>query len=173
MATTKHDDTSDRNDDLVPGEESRRGGLLAGAGLLGALLASSCCIVPLAFVTLGIGGAWMSNLTALEPYKPYFRGRNPPDARGRVLARLHPTKAGVRGRILLRESGFGTDFQDALVDGNSHRAAGRDDQLLGPPVLLGAIMMKRTAAVLVALASIGAVGLGSPCPVQRDDGERC
>ncbi len=72
MATTKHDDTSDRNDDLVPGEESRRGGLLAGAGLLGALLASSCCIVPLAFVTLGIGGAWMSNLTALEPYKPYF-----------------------------------------------------------------------------------------------------
>lgn len=72
MATIKHDDTSDRNDDLVPGEESRRSGLLAGAGLLGALLASSCCIVPLAFVTLGISGAWMSNLTALEPYKPYF-----------------------------------------------------------------------------------------------------
>lgn len=72
MTATPHDDTSDRNGDLVPGKESRRGGLLAGAGLLGALLASSCCIVPLAFVTLGISGAWMSNLTALEPYKPYF-----------------------------------------------------------------------------------------------------
>ncbi len=52
--------------------ESRRGGLLAGASVLGAIIASSCCVVPLLFVMLGIGGAWMSNLTALEPYKPYF-----------------------------------------------------------------------------------------------------
>jgi len=55
----------------TPGED-RRGGLLAGASVLGAVIASSCCIVPLVFVMLGIGGAWMSNLTALEPYKPYF-----------------------------------------------------------------------------------------------------
>ena len=47
-------------------------GLLAAGGLLGAVLASSCCIVLLLLVTLGIGGAWMGNLTALEPYKPYF-----------------------------------------------------------------------------------------------------
>jgi len=52
--------------------KDRQGGLLAGASVLGAIVASSCCVVPLLFVMLGIGGAWMSNLTALEPYKPYF-----------------------------------------------------------------------------------------------------
>lgn len=46
--------------------------LLAGASVLGAILASSCCVAPLLFVFLGIGGAWMSTLTALEPYKPFF-----------------------------------------------------------------------------------------------------
>lgn len=39
---------------------------------IGAVLASSCCIVPLLFVTLGISGAWIGNLTALEPYKWVF-----------------------------------------------------------------------------------------------------
>ena len=38
------------------------------------LLASTCCVVPLLFVMLGISGAWIGNLTALEPYKPYFAG---------------------------------------------------------------------------------------------------
>jgi mercuric ion transport protein len=45
---------------------------LAAAGISGALIASSCCVVPLLLVTLGISGAWIGNLTALEPYKPYF-----------------------------------------------------------------------------------------------------
>lgn len=49
-----------------------RSGLLAGASVFGAVLASSCCIVPLALFSLGIGGAWIANLTALAPYKPYF-----------------------------------------------------------------------------------------------------
>ncbi|GJL72918.1 MAG: mercuric transport protein [Nitrosomonas sp.] len=48
--------------------------LLAAGGILGAVIASSCCIVPLVLVTFGIGGAWVGNLTALEPYKPYFLG---------------------------------------------------------------------------------------------------
>lgn len=52
----------------------RSGGLLAGASVLGAVVASSCCIVPLILVTLGISGAWISTLTALEPYKPIFVG---------------------------------------------------------------------------------------------------
>lgn len=52
--------------------EDRQGELLAGASVLGAIVASSCCVIPLLFVILGIGGAWMSNLTVLEPYKPYF-----------------------------------------------------------------------------------------------------
>lgn len=49
-----------------------RKGLLASGSVIGAVLVSSCCILPLVLFTLGIGGAWMSNLTALEPYQPYF-----------------------------------------------------------------------------------------------------
>ena len=45
---------------------------LAAAGLFGAVLASSCCIVPLILVALGVSGAWISNLVALEPYRPLF-----------------------------------------------------------------------------------------------------
>lgn len=46
--------------------------LIALGGILGALAASSCCILPLVLFSLGIGGAWISNLTALAPYKPLF-----------------------------------------------------------------------------------------------------
>ncbi len=46
--------------------------LLATGGVLGALAASSCCIVPLVLFTLGVGGAWIGNLTALAPYQPLF-----------------------------------------------------------------------------------------------------
>ncbi len=45
---------------------------LAGLGVFGAILASSCCILPLVFLMLGVSGAWIGNLTALEPYKDYF-----------------------------------------------------------------------------------------------------
>ena len=54
-----------------PASDGRSGWFAAG-GFLGALLVSSCCVAPLAFVILGISGAWIANLTALEPYKPYF-----------------------------------------------------------------------------------------------------
>ncbi len=40
--------------------------------VIGAILASSCCVVPLVLVTLGATGAWIGNLTVLEPYKPIF-----------------------------------------------------------------------------------------------------
>ena len=46
--------------------------LIAVGGIFGALAASSCCIVPLILFSLGIGGAWIGNLTALAPYKPLF-----------------------------------------------------------------------------------------------------
>jgi len=48
-----------------------RKGLLATGGVIGAILASACCIGPLVLVTLGISGAWIGTLTKLEPYKPY------------------------------------------------------------------------------------------------------
>lgn len=41
-------------------------------GILPALAASACCLGPLVLVSLGIGGAWISNLTLLDPYRPYF-----------------------------------------------------------------------------------------------------
>lgn len=47
-------------------------GFLAAGGIAGALIASSCCVLPLVLTLLGISGAWMSNLRALSPYQPYF-----------------------------------------------------------------------------------------------------
>lgn len=46
---------------------------LAG-GLIAAILASVCCLGPLVLVTIGVSGAWISNLTLLEPYRPLFIG---------------------------------------------------------------------------------------------------
>jgi mercuric ion transport protein len=46
--------------------------LMAMGGLLAALAAASCCVAPFALFLLGISGAWISNLTALEPYQPIF-----------------------------------------------------------------------------------------------------
>ena len=42
------------------------GAILAGLG------ATACCAGPLVLLSLGIGGAWIGNLTALEPYRPSF-----------------------------------------------------------------------------------------------------
>jgi len=53
-----------------PGDREKT--LFAVGGVIGAILASTCCIAPLVLLTLGISGAWIGNLTALEPYKPYF-----------------------------------------------------------------------------------------------------
>ena len=39
-----------------------------GAGLGAAVAASACCTIPLALVSLGVGGAWIGSLTALAPY---------------------------------------------------------------------------------------------------------
>lgn len=43
-------------------------------GAVAAIAASACCLGPLVLVSLGIGGAWVSNLTMLEPYRPFFIG---------------------------------------------------------------------------------------------------
>jgi mercuric ion transport protein len=46
------------------------GALLVGG--LAAVLASTCCLGPLLLVALGLSGAWIGNLTRLEPYRPFF-----------------------------------------------------------------------------------------------------
>jgi mercuric ion transport protein len=52
--------------------ENGRGALAAGG--LAAIFASACCLGPLVLVALGFSGAWIGNLTALEPYRPFFIG---------------------------------------------------------------------------------------------------
>lgn len=42
------------------------------AGVLAAIGASVCCVGPLVLLTLGVGGAWIASLTALEPLRPWF-----------------------------------------------------------------------------------------------------
>jgi mercuric ion transport protein len=44
------------------------------ASALTAIGASLCCVGPLVLLTLGIGGAWVSYLTKLEPFRPVFVG---------------------------------------------------------------------------------------------------
>jgi len=48
-------------------------GFLA-AGILAAVGASICCVGPLVLLALGVSGAWIGSLTALEPYRPLFIG---------------------------------------------------------------------------------------------------
>ena len=86
----------------------------AKAGVLGALggafLASACCLGPLLFAALGIGGAGV--LVKLEPYRPlfgtvtlsllgvgfYFTYRTPKVAEGDACGCEHP-KSNKVGRI--------------------------------------------------------------------------
>ena len=54
-------------------EPGKGRGVLA-AGGIAAILASACCLGPLLLVALGFSGAWIGNLTVLEPYRPIFIG---------------------------------------------------------------------------------------------------
>lgn len=95
--------------EAIKAEANVRGGQwLALGGLLGALTASSCCILPLVLFSLGISGAWIGNFTQLAPYKPFFiiatiaflgtgywtvyRSSNPVCADGEVCARPLPNR---------------------------------------------------------------------------------
>ena len=53
-------------------DNRRRQGMMAAGGPLGALAASSCCILPLVLFGLGVSGAWIGNFTRLAAYQPYF-----------------------------------------------------------------------------------------------------
>jgi mercuric ion transport protein len=60
-----------KEEDIATGSE-RGQTVLAVGGLLGALAAASCCILPVALFSLGISGPWIGNFTQLAPYQPYF-----------------------------------------------------------------------------------------------------
>lgn len=59
-----------RREEVPPG--AGKAGLAAAGGILAALGAAACCVLPFALFMLGVSGAWIGNLTALEPYKPVF-----------------------------------------------------------------------------------------------------
>lgn len=90
--------------------EAKATGFLAGAGVIAAFLSSTCCVVPFAFVSLGIGGAWMSNLTALAPWQPLF-----------LLAAVGLIGGGFYARIRRRKRTFAegsycaTDWSDQIL----------------------------------------------------------
>ena len=46
---------------------------LAAGGLLAAVAASTCCVLPLALGSLGLGGALVAGLGVLAPYQTVFR----------------------------------------------------------------------------------------------------
>jgi mercuric ion transport protein len=103
-------------DDHPPIEARTGQGLLAIGGLLGALAASSCCILPIALFSLGVSGAWIGNLTQLAPYQPYmiaatlaflgggywlvYRSAQAACAEGKACARKLPSRLVKTGLIL-------------------------------------------------------------------------
>ena len=56
----------------IPRTRNARGGLFAAGGVIGALAASSCCVLPLVLFSVGVSGAWIGNLTALAAYQWVF-----------------------------------------------------------------------------------------------------
>ncbi len=60
---------------IQDGAAARVGKDVVSAGsVVAAIGAASCCVIPFTLATLGIGGAWIGNFTALAPYQPYFLG---------------------------------------------------------------------------------------------------
>jgi mercuric ion transport protein len=39
---------------------------------IAAIIASLCCVGPLLFITFGVGGAWVAQLTKFEAVRPFF-----------------------------------------------------------------------------------------------------
>lgn len=59
------------SNELQPAQK-RQGNTAAVGSVIGAVLASSCCVGPLVLITLGASGAWIGNLTSLKAYQPIF-----------------------------------------------------------------------------------------------------
>jgi mercuric ion transport protein len=53
----------------VASAADRRGAFALFGGALAGIGASLCCLGPLALISVGVSGAWISNLTLLEPYR--------------------------------------------------------------------------------------------------------
>ncbi|MDZ4854032.1 MAG: mercuric ion transporter MerT [Nitrospirota bacterium] len=67
-------DRLSRSEKENPWSKPHNGHGALGIGGLAAVLASICCLGPLVLVAIGVSGAWIGNLTVLEPYRPIFIG---------------------------------------------------------------------------------------------------
>jgi mercuric ion transport protein len=124
-----HHATMTINQDARTANVQRQQRLMAAGGLVGALAASSCCILPLVLFSLGVSGAWIGNFTRLAPYQPYFiavtigclgygywlvhRSTKPACADGDACARPLPdrlVKTGLIVASLLAVAALGFDF---------------------------------------------------------------
>lgn len=63
---------STSNGQAAPEAVTSSATVAATGAVLGGIAALSCCVMPLAFVVVGVSGAWIANLTALSPYQPVF-----------------------------------------------------------------------------------------------------
>jgi mercuric ion transport protein len=55
-----------------PRKGTRLQNAAAAGGVMDAVAASSCCMLPLLLFTLGAGGPWIGKLVRLAPNQPYF-----------------------------------------------------------------------------------------------------
>jgi len=123
--------TSNREHRVI--EMHRRQWLTAAGGLVAALAASSCCILPLVLFSLGVSGVWIGNFTRLAPYQPYFiaatvgflgygywllyRSSKLACTRGEACARPLPNlfvNAGMISATVLVIAALGVDFLSPL-----------------------------------------------------------
>ena len=64
--------STERLADIVERSGQRRATFLSVGGILAALGTTACCVIPFGLFLAGVSGAWIGDLTALEPYKPIF-----------------------------------------------------------------------------------------------------
>ena len=70
MSNVSHiGDSSAATDQTRSGSIGRAQKFAAMGGIIGALAASSCCILPVVLFSLGISGAWIGYFTQLAPYQ--------------------------------------------------------------------------------------------------------
>jgi mercuric ion transport protein len=99
----------------LAGDDGSREGLIATGGILGAIAASSCCILPLMLTVFGVSGAWMTNLRALAPYQPIFISMTIAVlGYGFYLVYWKPKRAGVDGAVCARPAVSNTVVRGAL-----------------------------------------------------------
>jgi len=64
--------STERLTDIAEQSVQRRATFLSVGGILAALGTTACCVIPFGLFLAGVSGAWIGDLTALEPYKPIF-----------------------------------------------------------------------------------------------------